>query len=121
MIYKGKCKFIKKGDCAYSHDVTFDKKNAAKERVKEINKVKNNAELKSSKDIEKIFISLKKNLDQNFMNDENKEYEESDLESDFIEIEHIIELSERYPDTKENKRSSLKNGKEDRDFKSLGY
>ena len=55
------------------------------------------------------------------MNDENKEYEESDSESDFIETEHIIELSEMYPHTKENKRSSLKNGKEDRDFKSLGY
>ena len=30
------------------------------------------------------------------MNDENKEYDESDSESDFIETEHIIELSEMY-------------------------
>ena len=58
--YKDKCKFIKKGDCAYSHDVTLDKKNAAKERVKETNKVKNNAELKSFEDIEKIFIFEKR-------------------------------------------------------------
>ena len=58
--YKDKCKFIKKVDCAYSHDVTLDKKNAAKERIKETNKVKNNVELKSSEDIEKIFIFEKR-------------------------------------------------------------
>ena len=39
LIYKGKCKFIKKDDCGYSDDVTFDKKKVAKERV-ETNKVK---------------------------------------------------------------------------------
>ena len=59
MIYKGKCKFIKKGDFFYSDDVTFDKKKVAKERV-ETNKVKNNVELKSFEDIEKIFIFEKR-------------------------------------------------------------
>ena len=60
MIYKGKCKFIKKGDCAYSHDVSLDKKKVAKEKVKETNKVKNNVELRSFEDIEKIFIFEKR-------------------------------------------------------------